>query len=653
MKDFKVGMGRGIAFTAVAALLWASPVRAADDNQERSLGTVVVTATRVEQPIEQATRSIAVITSDQIQSQHADAVTDVLREVPGLTVTQLGSSGSSASVFIRGADADQTLMLIDGVEMNSPSLGEFNFGDLTTDNVGRIEVLRGAGGTLYGSEAVGGVINVITKRGEGAPRVSVSSEGGNGDTQAHRLSVAGAKGPVGFSGSVGYQSTGGFHPVNDDNSNLTSSLRVDADLVDHGTLRGFFRYSDSTLGLFNNLNYLTPFTPDPNARFSEERYLFKGEWEHRPVEALTYRLAGWVMHDTQIFTDPDAGAFSTRRSDIPSQIASGEGQVTYLEGAAGVTTAGFEFKEKEARSKSIDLAADSSPTQTEFSASRSIYAGYMQQQLLLLDERLIGTGGFRVDSDEDFGREVSASWSVAYDFREIGLRVKGGYSEGFKAPTFNELFFPNFGNPNLDAETSSEYDGGVEQRLFDGMITVDATYFNRRTSNLIQGVPDPNNAPFGIKAENVGRVDVDGVETGVTLHPCADLTLRGSYTYLGFDVFGGSSTLLRRPHNQMGTTLRYRREGVLQGGDEIDLTSDINFVGDRSDVVPTTFQVGRNPAYAVTNAAATYSFPVSTSWLERVAFYTRIGNLFDRDYQEALGYDARPINFVVGTKLTF
>src|SRR5262249_60926086 len=205
----------------------------------------------------------SVSTDDQSQSRQATEAIDMLRDVPGVNVTQSGSIGSTASVFIRGADADQTLTLLDGVEVNSPTLGEFNFGNLTTDNLDRIEVLRGAGGTLYGSEAVGGVVNVFTKRSEGPPRLSLVAEGGNGDTQRYLTGFSGAHGPVRVSGSVSYLSTAGFQPINDDYTQLASSLRVDADLVPHGTLRGFFRYQDAVLGLVNNTNFLS--VPDPNA----------------------------------------------------------------------------------------------------------------------------------------------------------------------------------------------------------------------------------------------------------------------------------------------------------------------------------------------------------------------------------------------------
>jgi vitamin B12 transporter len=645
----------------VILLLNGTVVRA--EEPEQPLGSVEVTATRTEQPAEQATTSVSVINRDDIESQHADTVVDVLREVPGVDVAQSGSAGTNATIFIRGADADQTLVLVDGVEVNSPTLGEFNFGTLNADNIDRVEVLRGAGGTLYGSEAVGGVVNVITQRGRGRPQVSLLGEGGNADTQRYRMHVSGAEGLLGFTGSVSYQSTGGFRPINDDYTLLTSSLRLDADILDRGTLRGFFRYHDATLGLFNNLNYLGPFTPDPNARFSEERYLFKGEWEHRPRDDLSYRVAGSVVHDTETFTDPDALTASgfSQRSQIPTQITSGEAQANYYAGSAGITTAGVEFKEKEARPKSIDVVFDPVTfmprlAEQRFSASRSIYAGYLQQQVLLLDERLIGTGGVRVDSDEGFGREVSASWSAGYlhDWDGSGrwaTRVRGNYSEGFKAPTFNELFFPNFGNPNLDAETSSEYDGGAEQRVWGDLLNVDATYFTRRTKNLIQAVFDPTSGLA--HAENVGRVDVQGVETGLTLRPFTDLRLRASYTYLDFEVYGGSGTLLRRPHNRMSTSARYHRGALLRAGDDLDVTATVNFVGDRNDLHPMTFATVNNSNYTVTNGAVTYSLPLQRAWPTRVAVFARIANLFDRNYQEVLGFESPPINFLAGTSVSF
>jgi len=237
------GMWR--VFMVVSLVLF--PLAGWGQEEEEELGTIVVTATRTETPLEEVSTSMTVVTEEEIRQQQAETVAEALRMVPGLDVRQNGSRGNTTSVFIRGAEPDQTLVLIDGVEVNSVTLGRFNFADLTTDNIERIEILRGSGGTLYGSQAIGGVINIITRKGTGKPTVSVSAEGGNGSTHREVATFSGALGKVGFSGSAAYIETDGFRPVNDDYRNFTASLRTDIDPIETGTLRGFFRYSDTEI----------------------------------------------------------------------------------------------------------------------------------------------------------------------------------------------------------------------------------------------------------------------------------------------------------------------------------------------------------------------------------------------------------------------
>src|SRR5687767_8650259 len=156
-----------------------------------TLAPVFVTSTRTEIPLELVTTSANVITADDLEALQAKTVLDALRYVPGLDVLQTGSRGTTATVFIRGSESDHVLVLIDGVEVNSTTVGAFDFAHLTTENVDRIEILRGAGGTLYGSQAIGGVINIITKRGQGPVEAGSSLEGGNGWTHRQVLSLQG------------------------------------------------------------------------------------------------------------------------------------------------------------------------------------------------------------------------------------------------------------------------------------------------------------------------------------------------------------------------------------------------------------------------------------------------------------------------------
>ncbi len=657
---------RRLIVVGVCAVLSVTRAVAQDDTN-KNLGTLVVTATRTEESLQSVTNSVSVITADDIDNRQVPTVSEALRDVPGVDVAQPGSLGTAASVFIRGANSDQALILFDGVEVNSATLGGFNFGNMTTTGVGRIEVLRGAGGTLYGSEAIGGVVNVLTQKGEGAPHLTLRSAGGNIGTAAESAELSGATGMVAYSASVGYLTTAGFRPVNDDFSDLTSALRVDVTPIKDGTLRLFWRSANSSLGLANNdIGQGVPIL-DPDARESDEFYLTKLEWEHTVFENLTYRVAGAYTRTVNVvsdFVNADEAAASPFLASsyfrVPNELLTGEGQVNYAEGALGLSTVGFEFKELDGTVKSI---FGGSPTR--FAHYRGNYAGYAQQQIFLLDNSLTAVGGFRVDGNEDFGREVSASWSLGYvrDWAGDGrwtTHVKGGYAEGFKAPTFNQLFFPGgFGNPNLDPEISSEYDGGVTQNLGLTWLVVDGTYFTRRTKNLIQSAQI---APFTFVTANASRADVSGTEATVRVGPFFGFGFYGTYTYLdwgiferpGFTLQPPAMTLERRPHNRMASGMTYAHDDAVRAADHLEAAVNVVFVGERHDLDPFTFQdVNNQPSYTRTDLALRYDMPLPGSTGTRVGGFARLQNLFDRNYQEIRGFKSPPINVLAGAQLTF
>jgi vitamin B12 transporter len=612
------------------------------------LEPVVVTATRAETPLKEVSTAVTVITQEDIRQQQAETVAEALRSVPSLDVVQSGSRGTETSVFIRGAEPDQTLVLIDGVEVNSVTLGEFDFANLTTENIDRIEILRGGGGTLYGSQAIGGVINVMSKKGEGAPTASVSAEGGNGATHREVLSFSGSRGVVGFSGAAAYVDAGGFRPFNDGYRNFSTNARLDVSPIPQGALRGFFRYSSAETGLFNNKNYLG--VPDPNARQLDDFVLVKGEWEHAPSGAFSYRVAGAYVKDNQRFFDePDKfDPFGFTIARIPVELKTGEVQGNYSWRDLSVTTFGFEFKEKSAdvQSHSESLFGSS---RLAFNKSRDNFAYYLQERLRLLNERLFLTAGFRVDDNEDFGTQVTPSWSLVYLIPQTGTKLKGGFAEGFRAPNFNELFFPNFGNPQLGPELSSEWDVGFEQNLWGQRFSLETVYFSRRVKGLIEAVlVDPDT--FTFQAQNLGRVDVQGVEVTPVLRLLPGLTLSGSFTFLDFATKDGR--LRSRPTGQGTVRITYQRP-VLRGADDL-LTFNLNLdvVGDRDDIDPLRgFRT--NPMYARTDVAVSYTLPVNFLSFSRLTVYSKISNLFDRSYHEVLGFRSPPLNYLAGFSVTF
>ena len=612
--------------------------------QTTQMSPVVVTATRTEVPLAETAASVTVVTEEEIQQQQATTVLEALRLVPGLDFAQNGSRGTTSSVFIRGAESDQTLVLIDGVEVNSVTLGAFDFSDLTTENIDRIEVLRGGGGTLYGSQAVGGVINIITKEGEGAPTMTISAEGGKGNTHRETLSFSGSHGIVGVSGAVSSIDTDGFRRFNDGHRNFSTNLRVDADLLPRGTFRNFFRYSDAKTGLFNNKNYLG--VPDLNARQLTNSLLWKGEWEHTPLDAFNYRVAGSYVRDNQRFFDePDQfDQFGSGISRIPVETLTGEFQGNYSWRNLSVITFGFEFEEK-----SANVQSNFGGFRSHFEKSRNNFAYYLQEQVRLFNERLFITGGFRVDDNEDFGTHITPAGSIAYLIPQTGTKLKGGFAGGFRAPNFNELFFPNFGNPDLDAERSSEWNAGFEQVLWGQRFSLEAVYFNRRVKGLIESVLiDPDN--FIFEAQNKGRVDIQGVEFIPVLRVLPGLTVSGNFTFLDFDTQDGK--LLRRPTKHGSVGVNYERQGLSWTDDLLNLHLDVNVVGERDDVDPVRGP-RNNPMFARTNFAASYSFAPSVLTGARLTIYTRVENLFDRNYQEVLGFRSPPLNYIAGVKVTF
>lgn len=609
------------------------------------LKPVVVTATRTEIPLQETSASMTVIGAEEIQQQQVNTVADVLRNVPGVDVVQTGSRGTTSSVFIRGAESDQTLVLLDGVEVNSVTLGAFDFSSLTTENLDRIEILRGGGGTLYGSQAVGGVINVLTKKGEGTPTASIASEGGNGATHREVLSFSGSQGIIGFSGAVANIDTDGFRAFNDGYRNLVANARIDAHLLPQSVLRGFFRYGDSKIGLFNNKNYLN--LPDPNARQLGSFVLAKGEWEQTIGTAFNYRIAGAYVKDNQRFFDePDQfDLFGSGISRIPVEMKTGEVQGNYSWQDVSVTTTGFEFKDR-----SADVRSNFGGFRTDFKKSRNNFAYYLQERLRLLDERLFITAGFRADDNEDFGTHVTPAWSIAYLIPQTGTKFKGGFAEGFRAPNFNELFYPNFGNPDLGPEESSEWDVGIEQSLGDPRFSLEATYFNRRVKGLIEGVLiDPDN--FVFQAQNKGRVDIQGLEVIPVLHLSPYFSVSGHFTFLDFETNDGR--LLRRPTRHGAVQFNYQTPVFHREDDMLNVHLGVKIIGDRDDIDPGSGGTRTNPMFARTDFALSYSLPWRTFPLSRLTVYGKIENLFDRNYQEVLGFRSPPLNYLAGIRVAF
>ena len=641
----------------ICALLIAAGARAQAPPAE--LPEVVVTATRTQERVEDVANSVSVISGADIERRGDDMTSGALRGSPGLDVTEFGSVGQSAFVSIRGAAPDQVLVQLDGVEVNSPTVGQFDFANLTTDNIDRIEVLRGSGGTLYGSEAIGGVVNVITQRGEGPFHLTTSGEAGSAATHHEVVGVNGAQGPFALSGTASFLASDGFRSINDDYRNFSTVWRADADLVPGGTARAFIRYTNARAGLVN-FN-VAESELDPDARSRTDFFLAKGEWEHALSPALSYRASLSYVHDNERFRDdgneePLIGQ-PVNQQHIPSEIVTAETQANYLWRQFALTTVGVEFKELSARifklTQNFDAEENEIETDTQnFNANRSNVAVYLQEQLQGLDDTLRGTGGLRYDHSDHIQDEVTWSGSGTYLVQATHTRFRLGYAEGFRAPTFDELF-GTLGNPNLKPEHSWEIDAGLTQELFDGRLRFEPTYFYRRVTNLIEEVIDQLPGPIAVpenEDEEEGALATNlnarfqGVELIARGQPLPWLTLTSNYTYLNYVTPSG--VLLNRPRHRGAFGAAAVRSDLFSPGDQGTASTQVYAVGRRDSADPNDdFEPEQIGGYASTDLSLAYRFAVPLAPLTITA---TVRNLFNRDYSESIGFPAPPARFLMG-----
>ena len=613
----------------------------------------VVTATRMEQPLDTVGTTVSVVGAHQIEEQQIHASGDVLRQVPGVEINQSGSAGNQTDVSIRGSSAAETLILLDGVDVNTGTTGGFDIADVTSDNLDRIEVVRGAGGALYGSSAIGGVVNLITREGSGPLKLSYDGEGGNRATQRQAVTFDGADGRLAYSGALSYYSTTAFRPRNASFDNLSAVSRLDYHLSPDTKFTGFARYIRSNVSLVNFSDFLTPV--DPNAHQRNEFMLYNGVVTHQFSDRLEGRMSVFfVRNDLRLNDTPFPANPNFERDRVPDETRGTNTELHYRWGEGFRSLAGFDFKDRWVRSAHLfDTVEPPTQSFTAYHARRQEYAGYLEQEGRLFDGLMLVTGAVRVDGNSDFGIEVSPSWTVAIPLERWGVTLRGSYSEGFRAPSFNELFFPNFGNPKLNPEISSEYDGGIT-KTFGETASLTATYFSRRVHSLI--VAEPCTAfPGCVVAANAGRVDTQGVELVPAVQLMRGLAFSGNLTVIDETHVSSSPEIrpLRVPKYSAFALLTYARKALWSSNDAVSANLAYYFVGDRDDIDQLTATIHNHAAYNRFDLTMVYDAGMHFGRIRGEELYVRVQNMLDRHYAEVFGFPAPPVNFVAGVKVDF
>jgi len=631
------GVFRELRAHTLFCLLLAAAVLAAPARADADLETVVVTATRIPTPESQVASSITVITADDIESMQNRTLPDVLKEVPGLNVVQSGGPGAQTSVFMRGANANHVKVFIDGIDVSDPSIptGAFDFGQLLTGDIEKVEVLRGPQSGLYGSDAIGGVINVITKTGSGPAQFTGSAEGGSFDTFNQMGSVSGSSGGFHYSATIDHLHSGetpvtpldlllpGERRIDDYYDNVTGSSRLGFDVTDALDLGLAARYTDTHLRLtgenednfpddFPDFSQSTNDTRQYYTRFTAHNLAFDGVLEH------TLGLAYSNVKSSDFSPDDGPSVYAGNRfkADWQGSIKLVPDQILIL---------GAEH-ERDAISQPI-------------SAATTIDSGYAELQSTF-GGSLFDTLSVRFDDNDRFGSKVTYRFAPAYLIEDSATKLKASIGSGFKAPTLSEMFenFPPyfFGNPNLKPETSVGWDAGFEQAVAAGTVHFGVTYFNNHIRNLID-----SNADFTSYA-NVGRARTDGVESFLYYQPAGRYSARLDYTYTAAIDEIADAELLRRPKHKASLRNSWRATSRLS------FDASILFVGSWEDG-NRDFSVSPLAAPGFTTVNVAVNFALNDAW----AFYGRIDNLFDRHYEEPIGFLQPSIGAFAGIKLKF
>jgi vitamin B12 transporter len=593
----------------------------AQQPQQKITDTIVVTASELPETIESTPASVTVISKQDIDKRAARDVADLLREVPGLFLARSGSPGKATSLFTRGAASTQTLVLWNGIEINNPYFSGYDWGRFSTAGVEQIEIVRGPFSALYGSDAMAGVINILT-----APQSSGwRAEAESGAHGLRNASVGGtvADGAFQLSAAYEHREDGGFAP-NDDFSQNSANALVHWAPSQSLSLGAAFRHTTFDLGIPFNTNAAgDKFVPSPDRRQDGS------ETQIGIPVALTLGRVSFEANVSEAkrednFDDPqDPFGLTATTTTSTSRRAR---LLARVKTVIGSIAAGGEVE----RAKVDDLTNFGPNFENRRRYDHSLFVQDRYTHDLADGVRLELSAGLRRDDFDQFGKQTSPRLAAAIITGRTKWRT--AYGRGFRAPSLGELYFPFFGNAALNAERNRSYEIGLDHAVGrDGILS--ATYFNNRDRNLITF------SPITFVSENIGRVKSDGVELGLVEHVNASVYTAISYTYLhrNEDESTGQR-LLRRPKHSGSIFLGYRTGAV-------DTNIVIQRSGERDDTLAVApFSRVINPGFTTIDANVQHHGALFTP-------FVKIENLRDTRYEEVRGYAAPRRRVIFGLRL--
>jgi vitamin B12 transporter len=632
-----------IRFKHAIAAIALLPVSAfAEDANSGPDSSIVVTATGAAQEAGDSGQAITILDSATIDARQFQAVSDLLSTTPGVTVTRNGGIGQPTAVRIRGAEDAQTLVLIDGVRVNDPTSpgGAFDFGNLLTGNIDHIEVLRGPNSVPWGSQALGGVVNIVTAPIPETVGGSLRAEYGFKNSKQVVGQLGGRSGIFSASVGGGYFDDDGISSFKggterDGYRQYAANGRIGVAFSEDVSLdlRGY--YADSRTD-YDGYQSSYPYGTDESGFYAETQQIFG-------YAGLNVVMFDGALKNRLAFTinDTHRDSFEPASGSTPSFIARGrveryeyQGDATVVDGIRAV------FGVEHENSRFFDGVG------TERTNLESAYV----QAILKPANRVTVTGGVRVDDHKTYGTKVTFSGNAAWRVGS-GTVIRASYGEGFKAPTLYQIYGA-YGKPAFDGtlalaplqpETAKSYDIGVEQSVIDGTLKVGITAFRRDTHNQINFVFCTSASlctqrPFGYY-DNTARTRSEGVELFAEARPTPHLTFLANYSLIDARNRITGNRLLRRPKHSINASIDWN------AWDRVNLGASVQTVSDSSDSDFETFRPTTLDGYTIATVRA--SVPIG----DRFEVFGRIENLFDAKYEVVSGYGTYGRNAHVGVRV--
>lgn len=599
---------------------------------------VIVTATRLATPVDQVTASITVLDKAEIDRAQDIGVSDLLLRTPGVTLSRNGGFGTATSLRIRGAETDQTVVVIDGVKLNDPSSagGGYNFANLLVGDVSRIEILRGPQSTLWGSQAIGGVVNIVTALPQQPLEASFDIEAGSRQTVSARAALGGKSGPLSW--RIGGQSF------------TTDGISAIAPAFGGRETDG---YTNRTISGRVELALTGDVSVDLRSYYSKGRNDFDATSADSPANGTNREFVGYAGLNIALldgrfrsrfgygYTDTDRDNYDPRNQRPQTFDSAGRNERLEYQGSFLLTkgvTALFGAENEKSRFRSVSPAASLStpiPAPARGSAEITSFYGQLSAQPFA---GLTLTGGLRNDDHSRFGGKTLFSGGGVWVL-PTGTVIRASFGEGFKAPTLYQLF-SEYGNTALSPERAHGWEAGAEQRLLDGRLSFGVTYFDRTTTDQIifNSCTATSRLPLCFQPgsatrrsgyyQNVSRAEAHGVEVQAAAQPFAGLTIDGNYTWtVSEDRSPGTANfgnwLPRRPRNTANGSISYVWGFGLTTG------AAIRWAGHSFD---NASNAQRLDAYTLVDLRSEYAITPTFS------LFARVENLFDEQYMTAYRY---------------